>query len=177
MRKSFLQKLRNLELEEQVLNGASLAAFICIFFPWIGGECLGGKTVIYNGFGFFTSFIGILIVAIHSFVLLTTLSPLLGGPKLVRKNHKSTLRFFLSIVASILTICAWSVLTKFTFEFSRLQVHFGLYGTLIGSLVSTLYAFLLLQEERKGSVHEIFTHVEDSQEPPVPPEVEEYRQQ
>ncbi|MDP7069368.1 MAG: hypothetical protein QF815_02470, partial [Candidatus Peribacteraceae bacterium] len=41
---------------------------------------------------------------------------------------------------------------------SRLEIHFGLYGTLIGSFVSALYSFLMLQDSKKSVVEDIFHH-------------------
>ncbi len=172
MRKGFLQKVQELELEEKILNGASLVALICVFFPWVGGEWLGGKTITYNGFGFFTSFMGLAIFVFHLTILSVTIVPLLGGPEIIKRGRKDLFRFVTAVIASILTICVWSVLTKFTFEFSRLDIHFGLYITLVGSLVATLYTFLNLQDKGKprmqGPSH-------DHSDPPTAPEIEDHR--
>jgi hypothetical protein len=79
---------------------------------------------------------------------------------------------------------------KVTFEFSRMEVRFGIYVTLIGSIVSLVYAFLRLSEQRKSLVQELFRHPEDQTlpeeqketfiappppPPPPPPAPEEHR--
>jgi hypothetical protein len=159
--RNIVGRILALELEEKILNGAALLAFICVFLPWVGGEWLGGKTVTFNGLGFFTSFIGLTILLIMTFILLITVIPMTGGPTLVKRKHKDFVRLLSSLLATILTIAIWSVLTKFTFEFSRLQIHMGLYGTLIGSIVCSLYSFLKIQDSRKSEVKDIFGHEEE----------------
>jgi len=182
MASKILRKLLALDLEEKILNGASLVAFICVFFPWIGGEWLGGKIITYSGLGFFTSFIGIFILLLHLFLLLITLIPLTGGATIVSRRNKDIVRLWVSVLATILTVSVWSVLTKFTFEFSRLEIHFGLYGTMIASLVTALYSFLLFQEGRRGQVHDLFSHgdtqrveVRKRPETPTPGDPENHR--
>lgn len=173
-----LRKMRALELEEKVLNGASVASLICVFFPWVGGEWLGGKVITYSGLGFFTSFIGLSVLLLHVFILLVTLIPLTGGPQIVKKSQRHIVRMLCAILASILTIAVWSVLTKFTFEFSRLQIHFGLYGTLVGSIITALYAFLCHQEDKRSVTHDIFHQrdpVQKSSTPPPSLEPEQHR--
>lgn len=175
-----VKKVSALDLEEKILNGASLLAFICVFFPWVGGEWLGGKVVTYSGLGFFTSFIGIGILLLHLYVLLITLIPLTKGPVIVSKHNKHTARLLAAGLATILLVAVWSVLTKFTFEFSRLEIHFGLYGSMIGSLVCTLYAFLLFQGQKHSETLNLFhgsQQSHDNSEPPPPPsgEPEEHR--
>lgn len=179
MARHIVQNAVRLPLEEKILNTGAIIAIVCVFFPWVAGEWLGGKHVTYSGLGFFTSFIGLGILLLHVYVLLITLIPLTGGPAIVKRRNKHGVRLFATILASVLTIAAWSVLTKFTFEF-RLQISFGLYGTLIGSLISALYAFLLFQDHRKNTVE---TSVDKEQMPSpsdmnIPPpyhEPEDYR--
>ncbi|MCA9371169.1 MAG: hypothetical protein KC680_04380, partial [Candidatus Peregrinibacteria bacterium] len=158
-----------LDLEEKILNIGSLSALVCVAFPWVSGEWLGGKHVTYTGLGFFTSFIGIAIVLLHLYVLLVTLIPLTGGPAIVQEKNKDGLRLFTTLLASALTVAAWSVLTKVSFEF-RLEISFGLYGTLIGSLVSSLYSFLLFQEKRKHTSPDIHTYTASVPPPAIEPE-------
>ena len=176
MVKDFIRKTLRMDLEEKILNGGSLLALVCIFFPWLKGEWLGGEVVSYSGLGFYTSFIGLFILLLHVFLLLITLIPLTGGPVLIRKERKDAARLVLSALTVILTLSIWSVLIRFTFEFSRIEVHFGLYGTLIGSIVAALYSFLRLQEQRKKAAHDFFAHPEHDENdvkdssPPSEPE-------
>lgn len=152
---NFLQRVLRLETEEKILNGAALIGFFSVLFPWVGGEWLG-RPVTYSGLGFFTSFIGFLILALDALTVLITAVPLYGGPKLVRQEHTQIVRLIIASQAVVLTIAAWSVLTEFTLEFSRLEIHFGLYATLVANLVVTLYAFLGFQEIRRQAVQKIF---------------------
>ena len=179
MQQGFIRRLLSLELEEKILNGGSLFALACVFFPWIGGEWLGGKTVTYSGLGFFTSFIGLTILLLHVFILSLTIVPLAGGPAIIHKDKKDVARLLAALFASALTVAIWSVHTKFTFEFSRLEIHFGLYGTLVGSLVTTLYCFLRHQDASKRRIEGMFHYGRHEEQhlpaPPPLPEPEEHR--
>jgi len=101
---------------------------------------------------------------------------------LVRKRHREIVRLCLTALSVILIIAALSVLIKVTTsDLRRMEIRFGIYTCLIGSLVALLYAFLRFQEQRKADVQEIFYHPEekeklvDKQEyfdappPPAPP--------
>ena len=189
---TFLRRLKALETEEQILNVGACAAMIGVFLPWIGGEMLGGNSLTYSGLGFYTSFIGLFVLLCQLAILLITAIPLTGGPVLVRKQYREYVRLFLGVLATVLVLAALSVLTKVTFEFSRMEVRFGIYVSLIGSLVVLLYAFLRVQEQRRNQVEELFHHLyddapvavsKDQQElplkplppPPPPPLPEEHR--
>lgn len=192
MPSNFIRRVLSLDLEEKILNIGALVAAIGVLFPWVSGEWLGGQTVSYSGMGFYTSVLGITVFLLNIFVLLVTLIPLTGGPALIRKKYKNLVRLCLTGTATILVIASLSVLTKVTFEFSRMEVRWGIYIALIGSLVATLYSFLRLQESRRAVVREIFHQPEqDTAEPaeqmemlhqsqptvppPPAPEAEEHR--
>lgn len=178
MESKFSRIWDSIDLEEKILNAAAIVGMIFIFFPWISGEWLGGDAVSYSGVGFYTSFLGIIVLLMLGFVVLTTLSPLLGGPVILRRKHKETVRFVLSVQATVLVLASLSVLTKITYEFTRMEIRFGIYLTLIGCLVTTLYCFLRWQEQRRSGSQEVFHHPEDnapeeqiveSSIPPPPP--------
>jgi len=94
-------------------------------------------------------------------VVLITAIPLYGGSHIVRRELADLVRLLISFQAVVLTIAAWSVLTEFTLEFSRLELHFGLYLTLVANLVATLYSFLKFQENRRHSVQNLFCHTSE----------------
>lgn len=75
---SFVRTLKALELEERLLNAGALIALLSVFLPWIGGDWLGGDSVSYSGFGFYTGFLGWAVFLLHLFLVLLTLVPLLG---------------------------------------------------------------------------------------------------
>lgn len=190
MASHFLRKILSLELEEKILNVGILLCMIGTFLPWIGGETLGNLYESHTGFGSYTSFIGIVVFAIALFALLITVIPLTGGPILVRRRYREVLRFCLTAQATVLILAALSVLIKVTLEFSRMEIRFGIYVSLIGSLVALLYAFLRFQEQRRSDVQELFHHPEEMRKPagkedfvetppppppPPPPPIEEHR--
>lgn len=167
---TLLRKLAALELEEQILNAGALVALIGVFMPWMGGEWLGGDTVTYSGFVFYTAFLGIAVFLLQVFTLLITIIPLTGGPVIIRRRHRDLVRLCAAGVSAILILSALSVLTKVSFEFSRMEVRFGIYVSLVGTLVTCLYAFLKFQEHHRSQVQELFHHPEDS---PAPSELRE----
>jgi len=178
MNARIVRNLLKLELEEQILNAGVLVGLVGVFFPWLSGEWLGGDSITYSGFGFYTSFLGIAIFLILLFILLITVVPLAGGPVIIKKRYREFVRFAAALQATILILAALSVLTKVTFEFSRMEVRFGIYVCLIGNLVTLLYASLRLQEQRRSQVQELFHHPEapgqvttakESSVPPPPP--------
>ena len=167
MAMQILQKIRALEFEEKILNGSLLIAFVGIFFPWIGGKesLIDDTSRIFTGLGFHTGFIGITILALVTYVLLITVVPLTSSTTIIRKRHKNTVRLLMTSLAAILTLAALSVLYKVTFESPGLEVRFGVYVTLVGTLIATLYAFLAYQEEHRAQVRQMFHHPEDEDLP------------
>ncbi len=157
--------LSSLDLEERILHIGSFVAVVGVLFPWMSGEWLGGDQMTYSGLGFFTAPFGLLVLMLHLSLLGFTFLPLLGGPVLVRRPMLPVVRLLLGSQALILTLGTLAVLTNVTFEFSRMEVRFGIYLSLIGSLVTALYAFLEWQQQRKRNVQELFHHPE--QQTPV----------
>ena len=145
-----------LDLEERILVTGTLIGITGIFFPWISGQWLGGDRVSYGGFGFFTAFIGITIFVLDIFILFMTLSPLTGGPNVFSHKIRDYVRFLTAVQAAILALAALSVLTKVTFEFSRVEIRFGIYTTLIGNVAASLYAFLTMKQQEKSGIEELF---------------------
>lgn len=180
MESKFSRIWNSIDLEERILNGAALVGIAFVFAPWVSGEWLGGDPVSYAGTGFYTSFLGIVVFLLLSFVVLSTAVPLLGGPVILRRRNKETVRLLLSAQATILVLASLSVLTKITYEFTRMEIRFGIYFTFVGCLVTTLYCFLKWQEHRRNAsqdlfhhpedvVHEVDAHVTESSLPPPPP--------
>lgn len=192
MLSGFIKKFSALELEEKILNTGALLALLSVFLPWVSGEWLGGDSVTYSGFGFYTSVMGLAIFALNAALLLLTLVPLFGGPTIFRRRTREFLRFIFASQAMILVLATLSVLTKVTFEFSRMEVRFGVYVCLIGSILSLFEASIRYAHQRKLAEQEPFRHPEDSKEvvdtqpepliaplpptpPPPAPPVEEHR--
>ncbi len=158
-RTSFLKALKYLEIEEKILNIGALAALLGVFVPWFGGEWFG-EPATWTGFQFYTSFMGLLIFLGLVFILSLTVLPLFGY-QIVKPSLRDLLRLIISLECVLLTIAAWSVLTNISFDRSQMQIRFGIYVTLVGSIIASLYAFLRLQQERKRRVQELFHHPED----------------
>ncbi|MBU0458051.1 hypothetical protein KJ652_03830 [Patescibacteria group bacterium] len=184
---SALRRLRYLDLEERILNGAAFLAVISVFMPWTSGYMLGSDSVSYSGLGFYTSFLGISVLLLNIFVLLITLVPLFGGTNLIKKRNKDSVRLFCSIQSTVLVLAALSVLMRVSFNFSRMEIRFGINMALISCIVVAFYSYLRIQEQKKTNVEEIFhqasrpdriTNKIDHQPPvavPAPPEPEEHR--
>ena len=181
----WLRTITALDVEERFLNGGALVTLVGVFLPWISGEWLGGDSVAYTGFQFYTAFLGIAVILLQACVLLITLLPLTTGTALLPRSIQETVRFCLTLQSSVLLLAALSVLTKVTFEFSRIEIRFGIYVALIGSIVSTIYAFLRFQQQRRLSGQDLFRHPDDAvpvqqpravrpvpQPPPPPPPLE-----
>lgn len=153
--------LAALDLEERILNCASLFALVSVFFPWFSGEWLGEDYVSYNGFRFFTAFLGTSVFLLHLALLSITVVPLFGGPSFVKRQSREIARLLLSSYATVLSLAALAVLTTVTYDYTRMEIRFGIYATFIGSLVTTFYAFWRLQEQRRLGSPEVFHHPED----------------
>lgn len=155
-----LRVFKSLDIEDRILNSGCIIAIVGVFLPWISGEFRGAEVVTHSGFEFFTSFLGTTVFLLHGFLMVLFVLPLAGGPNIVRKRYQEVLRLFLSLQATLFTIAALSVLTVATFEY-RMEVRFGIYVTLIGSVVVNIYAFLRWQAQRRKEVHDLFHHPED----------------
>lgn len=151
-----------LGLEERILVIASFVSCIGLLLPWISGEWLGSEQEFYSGLGFFTAVMGWLTLLIHLSVLACTIVPVLGGPVLVKRRQLPLVQLILTLQAVILTLCTLTVLTNVTFEFSRMEVRFGVYITLIGSIMAALYSFLQLQQLHRKDMKEFFHHPEQT---------------
>ncbi len=162
MFEKFTRVLRGMELEEKVLHAGLILCLIGLFFPWLGGQWVGEEQQ-WNGFGFHTGFMGQTVFIIDLFIVAMTLSPLLGGPVLVRKAVRHYVRLVLCAITSILLIASFTVLFRLTSEVSGAEIRFGIYISIVGSLLSTLYAFLKYDEQRKNEVHELFHHPDEQQ--------------
>jgi len=164
-RSSLIKSIKYLEIEEKILNVGSLIAVIGVFMPWFGGEWFGEPTV-WTGFGFYTSFIGLLIFLAHIFILSLTVLPLMGY-KIIRTSLRDLLRLIIGLECVLLVIVIWSVLTNIAFDRAQMEIRFGIYLTLVGSIVVSLYSFLRVQQQRKRHVEELFQHPEDSSDSPL----------
>lgn len=156
----------SIDLEERILNGGILVALIALFLPWISGAWPGSDEAAYTGFQFYTSFLGFAVCILLIISLLIVLVPLLGGPILLRRRHRDLVRLILTSQANVLLLASLTVLTKVTYEYSRLEIRFGIYLAITGSIVASIYSFLRWQEFRKNETHDLFHHPEDMQSAP-----------
>lgn len=161
-----LRILKALELEEKVLHTGVALSLIALFIPWLGAE-RAGTIVQWNGFGSYTGFIGHALLLIDLFILAVTLTPLLGGPVVIKKAHRHSVRLLLTGITTILLIGCFTILLRLPSQIPGAEIRFGIYTAIVGSALSTLYAFLLRQEELKIQAQAIFQHP-DEQAPPKP---------
>ena len=185
MQNRLMRSILSLDLEERILNAGAFVAAMSVFLPWMSdvwptGESASGTTLTYSGFGYSTSVLGLVVFLLNIFIVLLTVVPLAGGPVIIRKRYRETVRLLLSAQSSILILAALSVLTKITFESSHMEIRFGIYFALVGSLVTLFETVLRYLEQRRSLVQELFHHPEDKdsvpdrkdslrQTPPPPP--------
>lgn len=167
MNEKLLRFLTTMELEEKVLHIGVLVCILSIFFPWLGGQWYG-VTQQWSGFGSYTGFIGHTVVLLQVFIVMMTLSPLLGGPVIVRKANRNSVRLLLSVLCTIFLAASFSILMRLTSEISTAEIRFGIYTAIIGSVITTLYAFLKYQEEKKSHAQALFRHPETAVKQPTP---------
>ncbi len=158
--------LRAMELEEKVLHIGVLVCILGLFVPWIGGQW-SGNVQQWSGFGSYTGFIGHVVLLVQLFVLFITISPLLGGPVLIRKANRHFVRLSLSCICTILLVMSFTVLFRLTSQLSGAEIRFGIYVSIVGSAITSLYAFLKYQEEKRSQNQALFIHP-DEQAPPRP---------
>ena len=155
---TFLRTLRHLEIEEKILNLAALVAVLGVFMPWFGGEWFGEPTV-WTGFQFYTSFVGLLVFLSHIFILLLTVLPMMGH-HIIRPSLRDRIRMLVGLECVLILIIAWSVLTNIAFDRVHMEIRFGIYLSLVGSIIVSLYAFLRVQQQKKQNVQDFFHYGE-----------------
>lgn len=154
--------LHGMELEEKVLHTGVFLCVLGLFAPWVGGQ-FAGEAQQWNGFGFYTGFIGHFILIAECFIVAMTLSPLLGGPIFVRKPLRNFVRLLLCLILGILLLGCFTILLRLTSQISGLEIRFGIYLSILGSALATLYAFLKYDEQRKNEVRQLFHHPDEPQ--------------
>jgi hypothetical protein len=186
-----LSGLLKLDLEEKIINISALLAAICVFFPWLSGDWLNSEAVLYSGFGFYTSFLGVAIFLMNIAILAITFIPALGGPTLMKRRYKDIARVGLALQSVILILATLTVLTHVTFDFAKMEVRFGIFLTLVSNLVTLFESFIRFFGQRKhADEQEVFHHPQHHESlverkefmhapkpppPPPPPEPEEHR--
>lgn len=158
MASSFFSKLRRMETEEKLLNAGVLMTMLSLFFPWLSGRWIADeiRTDTALSLSSYISFIGLTMLLLQGFVLLVSLVPLWSGKIILRTEHKHIVRLCCNAITAILIVASLSVLLKVTFDFPSMQIRFGVYAALVGSFLSTLYSFLLVQEEHRRHVRSLF---------------------
>lgn len=156
MARAFLRKIASLSIEEKILNAGLLLTIVSMFFPWFGGRWIGDELRTYNGFGFYTSFIGVTLLALNVYALMITVTPMTSKTQLVRKERRDIVRLCCTTVSTILILASLSVLIRVTFEFQAMEVRFGVGSALFGSLASMFYSFIKLQTSKRDEVLSLF---------------------
>lgn len=177
MLERILRVIRAMEIEEKILHAGVLVCIFGLFLPWIGGQWYGNAQQ-WNGFGFYTGYIGQAVLLMQLYILIVTISPILGGPIIVRKALRNSVRLGVSSVCFVLLLASFTILLRLTSEVSGAEIRFGIYVVIIGSALTTLYAFLKYQEQRKNEVRQLFHHPDEQQavvkkKTPPPPSYDE----
>lgn len=151
-----------MELEEKILNSGLLVSLMSLFLPWLASPSVIDTDQTANAFGYRLGYIGHLVFSLLFFALAMTLSPLVGGPVLIRKSRRFLCRFCLLGLSSALLFTALTILFRVTSEISMAEIRFGMYTALGGCVLSTLYAFLRFQEYQRQQIHELFRHPDEA---------------
>lgn len=167
MYEKLLRILRAMELEEKVLHIGAILCLVSLVMPWIGGQWLGTAQQ-WNGFGFHTGYIGHIVLVLQLWIIAMTVSPMLGGPIIVRKSRRNALRFQFSALSTWLLVAAFTILLRLTSETAGAEIRFGIYMAIVGSAVSTLYAFLRYQEEVHAQGRAVFHHPDEQVKSAMP---------
>lgn len=149
-----------MELEDQIFHLCVLLCAVGIFFPWFGGQWFGTPQT-WSGLSFYTGYIGRAVLLIQLYILAIVLSPMVGGPILIKAATRRYVRLVLSAVSTMLLVACFTVLVRVTFEVSGADVRFGIYFCMIASLVATFYAFLRYRQQQKAHSHEHFMHPDE----------------
>lgn len=167
MYEKLLRALRAMELEEKILNAGALFCIFTLFFPWLGGQGVDG-VLEWNGFDYYTGYMGHFVFLACLFILASAVSPMLGGPVLVRKSRRSYVRLVLTSLNTLLLVFCFTILLRYTWELSRAEIRFGIYFSIVSSAIATLYAWLSYQEEMKSRSGALFQHPDESAAKPKP---------
>lgn len=157
-----IRVLKTMEIEEKILHAGILICIFGLFLPWIGGQWYGNNQQ-WNGFGFYTGYIGHMVFLLQGYALAITLSPVFSGPIIVRKENKNLVRLFTSTACLILLFASFTILLRLTSELSGAEIRFGIYVGIVGSSLSSLYAFMKYQEQKKNEIRELFHHPDEKQ--------------
>ena len=155
--------LKAMELEEKVLHIGVVLCLTGLFFPW-----LNDSTQQWNGFGYHTGYIGHVTFLLQIVILAVTASPLFGGPIIVRRQNRHSVRLMLSCMALVLLLSAFTVLFRVSNELHGIEIRFGMHLALIGCALTTLYAFLKHQEEKRLQAQALFRHPDEPVIKPKP---------
>jgi hypothetical protein len=172
--------LSSLDLEDRILTTASAIGIVGVFCPWISGEWLSDDPVSHSGFEFFTAYLGTCIALMLLGVLIITIIPAGGGPMLMKRKSREILRLVFSAQSALLTLASLTVLVNVTYEYTRMDIRFGIYITLAGTILGTFYSYWKLREYIRNAPQESFHHPEEpvaieerrepiSAPPPPPP--------
>ncbi len=159
-----IRMIRAMELEEKVLHIGVLVCILGLFVPWIGGQW-SGMIQQWSGFGSYTGFIGHVVFLVQLFILFMTISPLLGGPVIIRKAHRNSVRLCLSCICTVLLVMSFTVLFRLTSQISGAEIRFGIYVSIVGSVITSLYGFLKYQEELRSHNQALFLHPDEQAVP------------
>lgn len=173
MNDKLVRLVRSMELEEKILHVGVLVSLGSLFLPWIGGQWYGIVQQ-WSGFGFYTGYIGHAVLLIEAFILVMTISPMFGGPVVVRKSNRNSVRLKLCALCTILLVAGFTILLRLTSEISGAEIRFGIYTSIIGSAIATLYAFLKYQEEIKAQAQALFQHPDETVLKPKPKPVDTF---
>ncbi len=159
----FLRSLQAMDFEDRVLYSASFFSFISLFFPWLSSTTTYDNDPLFStAFGFRIGYIGHFVFFAHLALLSLALLPLTTLSFLLQKTRRLFLQLLLTSLITILLLGCFSILLRVTFELANADIRFGMYLSIIGSFVATLYAFLRYEEHERTLSRELFHHPDEA---------------
>ena len=141
-KKSFIQQLNRLSLEEKIVGTASSAIIVACFFPWYG---ISSRIMNqwWNGFSNIGYVVGYMVFLAAITSLYAVVAPIFSMPVPKILNKKTTHLFLHGEVAFLLVILSFIYARYTIFDAPGSSVRFGLYTALISSFVGSISGYVM----------------------------------
>lgn len=141
--KDTLYRIKHFSLEEKIIQISLLTSLISCFLPWLTNKSNIYDDATFTALGFNTSYIGYAIILLLSVNIALVLVPTIANKHVISVQHRQYVRFHASLITTILILAILSIYTKMTSESALISIRYGVYITLIGSLISNVYTWYM----------------------------------
>ena len=142
----YLSTFRGLCFEKKVLYISQIALCLSLFTTW--SSTTETETTSHSAFGSVVGFNAYLLLIVTIFALAVVLLPFVYKKEVLPKHYKKPCQFVCGVLAFTLALSSLGILTKTSWLIRSINVEFGLYITLLFSLISLVYSVLLLQQKQ-----------------------------